>query len=378
MPKVLKLGFIGGGLSSSIGQIHFMSSQLDNRWKVVAGAFSRQNSVNKRTADTWNIAPSRVYDCWQSLVESEAESLDAVAVLAPPSEHAEIISSLFEKNIPVISEKPLAASVDQALSIEKTLRDNSGFLAVTFNYSGYPMIRELRAKILKSELGRIRKINFEMPQEAFLRVNANTGLTVKPQSWRMKDSMIPTICLDLGTHLHHLSSFLIDKEPLRTIAEYSNHSKHSCLTDDIMMWLEFDDSIKGSYWMSKSALGHRNGLRIRIYGEEASAEWVQMAPEELKICDKRGNHILIDRASKSHLSHEPRYNRYKAGHPSGFVEGFANLYSDISDALIEFRETGTHNSPYVYGMNHSLNGLKLFEASRISNKEKHWIELNLN
>jgi predicted dehydrogenase len=367
--KPLALGFIGGGLSSAIGQVHFGASQLDGKWKLEAGCFSRQPEFNIKTTNTWHINPNRSYDTWQDLIKNEAEKLDAIAVLTPTPDHLEIISALLDKNIPIICEKPLVSSLDELSPIQKALKQDKHFLAVTFNYSGYPMIRELRELIKNGALGQIKQIRFEVPQDAFVRSTPAKGNAV---SWRLKDGCLPTICLDLGVHLHHLAYFLLEEEPTHTMAEFSNYSSHIGLVDDILMWVKFGSGIKGSFWMSKAALGNRNGLKISLYGDKGSAHWVQINPEVLKLYDVSGTCTIIDRGGETLVCGAPRYNRYKAGHPAGFLEAFANLYSDIADSLIQFDETGKHNNPYVFGFDHSIKGLSLFTAACKSNKNRSW------
>ena len=371
----LCLGFIGGGLSSTIGQTHYAASRLDGRWQLVAGFFSRHREINLKTAETWHIPLDRLYESWQSLITSERDKLDAVVVLTPTPEHLDIVCALIDEGISIISEKPLVSSLEESNLINKTFQKSRNFLAVTYNYSGYPMVRELRERVRSGELGRLQQIHFEMPQEVFMRSSDTAGKTALPKSWRLKDSTIPTICLDLGVHLHHLAYFIIGKEPVRVIADFANYSIYPGLVDNVMMWLEYEDKMKGSFWMSKTALGNRNGLKLRLYGENGSAEWVQMHPEELRICYKDGTCITVDRASKTLKCNEMRYNRYKAGHPSGFVEAFANLYYDIADALIEYRSNDKHNNPYVFGIDHSIRGLELFAAARESDNDRCWKEL---
>ena len=371
----LSLGFIGGGLASSIGQSHFAASRLDGRWRLSAGFFSRQTEMNRKTAETWNVPQDRLYESWQDFVMTERDKLDAVVVLTPTPEHLEIVCALIDEGISIISEKPLVSSLEESDLINQAYQESRNFLAVTYNYSGYPMVRELRERIRNGELGRLQQIHFEMPQEVFMRSSDAAGKTATPQSWRLKDGTIPTICLDLGVHLHHLAYFMIGREPARVIAEFSNYSMHPGLVDNVMMWLEYEDEMKASFWMSKTALGNRNGLKLRLYGENGSAEWVQMNPEELRICYKDGTCITVDRAAKTLTCSETRYNRYKAGHPSGFIEAFANLYYDIADALIEYRKNGKHNNPYVFGIDPSIRGLELFAAARESDNDRCWKEL---
>lgn len=371
----LAIGFIGGGLSSTIGQIHFGACQLDARWKLVSGFFSRQSEINHKTAEAWNVPKDRLYESWQSFLAEEKNNLDAVAVLTPTPEHLDIVSALLNAKIPVICEKPLVSSLKEAESIDKCFQKSPNFMAVTYNYSGYPLVRELRELVRNGELGHLLQLQFEMPQEAFIRLSAAKEKTVSPKSWRLKDGEIPTISLDLGVHLHHLAYFITGKEPVRVMAEFSNYSQYSGLVDDIMMWLAYKDGMKGSFWMSKTAIGNRNGLKLRLYGDKGSAEWIQMRPEELQISYSDGRLTTIDRASKTFICEELRYNRYKAGHPSGFIEAFANLYYDIADALIEYRSRGAHNNPYVFGIEHSIRGLQIFSAARKSYNDSCWIKL---
>lgn len=377
MQGPFSLGFIGGGLSSAVGQVHFGASRLDGRWILDAGAFSRYSEMNCKTADTWNIPRDRLYESWQTFLESEADKLDAVVVITPTPGHSEIVCALLEQGVPVICEKSLASSLEEAYQIQKSLEKSQNFLAVTYNYSGYPMVRELRERIRNGELGDLKQIHFEMPQEGFIRSPAIAGKSAPPQSWRLKEGIIPNICLDLGDHLHHLAFFLTGMDPFRTMAEFSNFSEYPDLVDNVMMWLEYENGMKGSFWMSKTVIGHRNGLKLRLYGSEGSAEWLQSNPEELKISHKDGTCTTVDRSTKPQICGEARYNRFKVGHPSGFIEAFANLYSDIADALVEYRENGKHDNQYVFGLEHSLRGLTLFEAARMSHDERCWKELNL-
>jgi predicted dehydrogenase len=373
--NVFQLGFIGGGLSSSIGQTHLLASQLDGRWKLVSGFFSRKHVINTETANVWKIDQNRVYDSLQEFILSEKSKLDAVVVLTPAPDHVLTISKLLENGFSIICDKPLASTLEEGYEIQKKHRQYPNFFAVTYNYSGYPMVRELQDLIKNGSLGKIQKIHFEMPQEGFARISNTTGQLHPPKDWRLKDGLIPTICLDLGVHLHHLANFLINKDPIKVMGFFSNHSTYKNVLDDAMMWIEYEDEVTGSFWMSKTALGNRNGLRLRLFGTKGSAEWLQTDPENLYITYQDGTRTILDRASKVSISNKKRYNRYIAGHPAGFIEAFANLYSDVADALDSFYATGTHENNYVFDVDHSVKGLELLSAARESNDLKKWINL---
>ena len=211
--NIANLGFIGGGISSSIGNAHFMASQLDGRWKVVSGFFSRDIDISRETANIWNIEQSRAYSSLSDFIESEISVLDAVVVLTPAPNHVDVIISLLKAGIPIICEKPIVSSVKEAELIQEQLKKTPNFLAVTYNYSGYPMVREIRELVKNGKLGEIQKIHFEMPQEGFIRNSPVTKKLSPPKGWRLQDGAIPTICLDLGVHLHHLANFITNKNP---------------------------------------------------------------------------------------------------------------------------------------------------------------------
>jgi predicted dehydrogenase len=284
--------------------------------------------------------------------------------------HYENIRTLLECKIPVICEKPLVSTVDEAETLKSLAKES--FLVVTNNYSGYPMLRELKARIERGDFGDIINIRLQMPQETFMRPPKNINY---PQPWRLNDGSIPMICLDLGVHLHHLMVFLTGKEPLKVMAEFNSFSKYKVI-DDVNIWLEFDDSSKASMWMSKSALGHRNGMAVDVFGTKGSASWVQMKPEILNLAYFDGTKSVVDRGCECLVANLPRYARMTSGHPAGFIEAFANLYYDIADTLTQFKDHGTWSNPYVFGLEHALNGLKMFNQAGKAHETPNWVEVH--
>jgi predicted dehydrogenase len=195
-----------------------------------------------------------------------------------------------------------------------------------------------------------------------------------PQAWRLEDGPIPTILLDLAVHTHHLTHFVTGLNPSSVNADFHHDSIFDGIVDDAYLWVRYEKEFRASMWVSKSALGYRNGLKLRLFGEKASAEWLQEEPERLHIFNKDTTRTTYDRGNCAHPA-EIR-ERFKPGHPGGFVEAFANLYCDIADALEEFKEKGYHTNPYVFGWDHADNGLKLLDAANRSNQEKRWTDIN--
>jgi hypothetical protein len=158
------------------------------------------------------------------------------------------------------------------------------------------------------------------------------------------------------------------------MAEFNSFSKYDVI-DDVNIWLEFDDSSKASMWMSKAALGYRNGMAVEVFGTKCSALWVQMNPEVLNLSYFDGSKNIIDRGCECLVANDARYARMTSGHPSGFIEAFANLYYDIADSLEEFLETGSYNNPYVFGLEHALEGLNIFETAGNAHNAPNWLDL---
>ena len=369
----LRLGFIGGGMNSAVGSTHFIASQMDGLFRVEAGCFSRNSEVNLRTANKWNICSNRTYHSWQSLLETEQDSLDAVVVLTPTPDHPEQVMNALRMKYPVICEKALAACSTDAAMIDALERDMQGFLGVTYNYSGYPMLRELRAWIQDNRFGRVEQVQIEMPQEGFARLNQE-GNPFIAQQWRLVDGVIPTISLDLGVHLHHLIDFLTGAKPMKLVASHSSFGRYQQVIDNVNAIVCCSGGIECNLWYSKSALGYRNGLQIRVFGEQGAAEWRQMNPEVLLIHDNRGRTTKLDRASVDvKVAHLSRYNRFKAGHPAGFLEAFANLYADLAATLNGEQIEDNHR---IYSASYALEGLRFLEAMANSVRERRWVALD--
>lgn len=372
MPLVpLRIAFVGGALNSAVGYTHFNASRLDGHFRVEAGCFSRHQAQNEKTANTYGVSSDRVYSTWQDLLQEEQGRIDAIVILTPTPTHAEIAIAALDAGYPVICEKALGVSRDQCQVIQNSVLSNNGYLALTYNYSGYPMVRELQRMIAEGRLGKIHQIHIEMPQEGFLRLGAC------PQDWRLSDYAVPTVSLDLGVHVHHLIHFLTSgAKPLRLVGEQTSYGQFDGLIDNVYCIAQYEKDIRVVAWWGKTALGCRNGLRIRVYGSEGSAEWFQMDPENLRWADNNGHFFMLDRGSgEADIAQQQRYNRFKPGHPSGFIEAFANLYSDIASdlrRLINIEPLTPER--YVFGAAHARDGLDFLEKISYSSQVSEWVK----
>jgi predicted dehydrogenase len=359
--KPLRLAFVGGAPNSAVGYAHFVAARMDGLWDLQAGAFSRHPDVNANAAEVYGVPRERCFSGLSELLDQEHGNLDALSILTPTPDHYEMVLECLRRGVPVICEKALAMTSGEAKKIRDICLEKKGFLAVIYNYSGYPIVRELRGMIRDGMLGEILHFQAEMPQEGFLRVD-DQGNKPAPQSWRKTDGSVPTLHLDLAVHLHELVHYLIGQNPLEVVADQSSRGWFP-VVDNVNCLARYSGNVQGQFWFSKCALGHRNGLRLRIYGSKAAAEWYQLNPEELVLSFSDGRRQIFDRA---------RYTRFKAGHPAGFNEALANLYFDIHKALEKYKATGRQESEEVFGADLAVEGLCFLESMVKSCQTHAW------
>ena len=367
--KRFKLGVIGGGINSAVGRAHFCASRMDGNFEWHAGHFSRAKGVQEASMNAYGVGLSLVDENGKINLLTALEC-DAILVLTPTPDHAKTVKQLLSANIPVICEKSLATSTAELSTIPN--RDTN-FLAVMYNYTGYPMVREMRKLIENGSTGRILSFEADMPQEGYLRDGS------KPQLWRLKDGAIPMLHLDLGVHLHHMIRYLIGSKPISMTADQRTCSKFGVI-DSVNALVNYNNGMRGSMRFGKSSLGARNGLSISVHGEFGSLSWRQTDPENLYCATSTGVQRIIDRGDINCLEcNQARYQRFKVGHPAGFIEAMANVYDDIASHLGDYYELKKGESfwvnPEVGDWRTSMEGLQLMEAMVESAETGLWTGL---
>ena len=366
----IPIAIIGGGLNSAVGYAHFSAINLSNKFKIVAGSFSKSNETNKETSNVYGVSDEHLYSDYKTMLLSEQKNIEAVVILTPNNQHIEQIIYATELGIPIICEKALTTNYNEIERIKEL--GNSNFISVVFNYVCYPMVKELKQIIKRGELGKVTQVQIEMQQEGFLRLR--DGKPMKPQDWRLVDGIVPTISLDLGSHTYSIVKFLTDETPLETIATENSFGNFPNVIDDINSIIKYSNDVVCNMWYSKSALGSRNGLKVRVYGTEGSAEWLQSEPEYLKMADNSGKLYTLDRSSEqSTTASKLRYNRFKVGHPAGYIEALANFYEDASDDLENFKVG--NNDRITYGIEESEECILLLEAISKSAQKSSWTKI---
>ncbi len=340
--KRIRLGMVGGGQGAFIGEIHRIAARLDNRFELVAGALSSDNQRAHTSAEALGIDSKRSYSDFVDMARREAElkqGIEACVVVTPNHQHYRAAKAMLEAGIHVICDKPLTANLADAEALQQ-LADASGLVfAVTYNYSGYPMVREARELVASDALGELRLVQVEYPQD-WLATNIEAN-GQKQAAWRTDPAQAGAggSIGDIGSHAFHLAEFVSGLRCISLLADLKSFVPDRKLDDNAHVLLRFDNGARGMLWASQVATGHENGLRLRIYGEKAGLEWLQEEPNTLLLKPLGAPTQKITRGSAV-LGSDARYaTRLPAGHPEGFLEGFANLYREFADTLEARRDS---------------------------------------
>jgi len=336
----LKVAMVGGGINSAIGRVHEIAMKMDRRFELVSGCFSRDSAINKKSASQYGVDQQRTYPSLTSLLKEEAHEISAVVIATPIQSHFDQILKSLNGGVRVISDKPLVANPEQCRIIRREAEKLQIEVYCIYNYTGYPAVREMRRLVKEGAIGTVFKVMAEMPQDSYMRL-VNQNRVSEIQSWRLIDEEIACVTLDLFVHIHSLVAFICEGRvsQVRAFPRCVSGASNG-LIDEVDVFARYDNGMSLNAWYGKAAFGYRNGLSLRLFGTRGSLHWQQVDPEKLHFVDSAGNHASIDRlTSGENVWSLPRYQRFKAGHPAGFIEAFANYYYDIAESI----ETGCHS-----------------------------------
>lgn len=330
----IRLGMVGGGQGAFIGEVHRFAARLDDRFEFCAGALSADPERARESARELGIAADRTYVSFEEMarVESQREDgVQAVAIVTPNHLHFEPAKAMLAAGIHVICDKPLTNDYAQAQELAEIVSKSKAQFAVTYNYSGYPLVREAHHLVASGALGAIRLVQVEYPQD-WLATNIEAS-GQKQAAWRTDPARAGEggSIGDIGTHAFHLAGFVCGMQPTSLLADLTSFVPGRVLDDNAHILLRYASGARGMLWASQVAAGQENALRLRVYGETGSLEWFQENPNQL-FHRPLGEPMRTLTRGGSGLSASVA-TRIPAGHPEGFIEGFATLYSDFADLI---------------------------------------------
>lgn len=376
----LSLGMVGGGEGAFIGGVHRMAARLDDRWTLVAGAFSGDAGRSRAFGLDLGLSADRCYGDWRGMAQAEAarpDRIDAVAIVTPNHLHHPPARAFLDAGIAVICDKPLTTNLGDALDLADTVARSGTPFVLTHNYSGYAMVRQMRAMVAAGTLGAIRVVQAEYAQDWLA-----TALPGNKQAdWRGDPAQAgPGGALgDIATHAYHLATFVLGAAADQVSAETSRFVAGRRLDDDVQLRLRWAGGARGQLWASQVAVGAANGLRLRLYGEIGGLEWSQEDPDILRFTPLGEPPRILRRGGPGLSAAANAATRIPAGHPEGYLEGFARIYADAAD-LIAARKAGRPAPATALdlpGVTAGVEGVRFIEAAvRSAAADGRWTSLS--
>jgi predicted dehydrogenase len=360
----LQLAMVGGGPGSFIGAIHRYALRIDGRFDLVAGAFSRDEARNRMAAKELGLPPERCYGRWQDLLSSEAGKIDAVAIVTPNDTHLPISLRALKLGISVLCEKPATLSLAEAMRLKEAVQQADSIYGLAHTYLAYPLVTEAKLRILRGDIGRVRRADVRyvqgwLSEPLEQQGNQQAGWRTDPEKAGAGGALG-----DIGTHAFSLLEFVTGQKVQELTGQVNTVVPNRKLDDDAAALLRLENGGVGTLVASQICAGEANGLSIRVYGEKGSLTWRQEQPDRLHLAMPGGEEsILRAGTDTSSLTSEARDDlRTPSGHPEGYIEAFANLYGRFA------RKLGGEDI-WMPGIDEGVRGLAFVEAMLASSED---------
>lgn len=380
----IRLGMVGGGEGAFIGAVHRHAAWLDNRYELVAGAFSSSAEVSRRSGQALGLDPGRVYDDYAQMARLEAaraDGIEAVSIVTPNHMHAPVARAFLEAGIHVICDKPVTTNSADARALQALAEKHGLIFAVTHNYSAYPMVRQARAMVKEGVLGEIRVVQVEYAQDWLAEALEQSGQ--KQAEWRTDPARAGGGAIgDIGSHAWHLADTIVGAPVESLCAQMNTFVPGRAIDDDVQVLLRYAGGARGMLWASQVAPGNANELRIRVFGSKGGIEWRQQQPNELSWTPLGEPTRILARGGPATHPAARRMSRVPAGHTEGYIEAFASLYGEVAYHLLARHGGGAGGAPgeaWFPTIADGLRGVLFIETVQASSCEGGaWLPLPAN
>jgi predicted dehydrogenase len=376
----IRLGMVGGGSGAFIGAVHRMAARLDDQFELVAGALSSTPEKALASGLELGLDSARTYGSYKDMAIREArlkDGIEAVSIVTPNHVHFEAAKEFLKRGIHVICDKPLTYNLADARKLKKAADESKALFILTHNYTGYPMVRQAREMIANGEIGRIRVVQVEYAQDWLTEAAEQTG--AKQAVWRTDPAQSGAggSTGDIGTHAYNLASFVTGLTLESLAADLDSFVPGRRLDDNAHVMLRFAEGAKGMLWCSQVAPGNENGLKLRVYGEKGGLEWAQENPNLLWFTPFGEPKRLITRNGAGAGAAAARVSRIPGGHPEGYLEAFATIYTEAARAIQAHKAGRTVDEAVIYPtVDDGVKGVAFVEACVASSKKNGaWIKL---
>ncbi|MGE6193833.1 Gfo/Idh/MocA family protein [Aeromonas media] len=380
MKRRLRLGMVGGGQGAFIGAVHRLAARMDDHYELLAAALSADPANARSSALALGLDPARAYEDYARMAQAEAarpDGIEVVAITTPNHLHAPVARAFLEAGIHVICDKPLALTLAEGEELARLARQQRRLFALTHTYSGYPMVRHARELVAAGALGELRYVQVEYLQDWL--ANPIPPGQNKQADWRADPARAGRAgCLgDIGTHAYQLAAFITGQLPNEIAAELHSFVPGRLVDDHLQVWLRYPQGMRGSLNASQVASGEENRLQIRLYGDKASLIFRQEAPNELWLTPIGGasQRLTRGRVESDAARHA---SRVPAGHPEGYLEAFAQLYTDAALQIhaLAAGEAPPPESLALTTVEDGVAGMRFIETSLASHAANgRWLQL---
>lgn len=359
----LNWGMVGGGEGSQIGPAHRLGAALDGQFDFVAGALDHNPQAGRDYAISLGIDSDRAYGDWQEMLAGETkrdDRIDLVSVATPNATHFEITKGFLEAGIPVLCEKPMTMTVEEGEEIVRISEKTGTVCAVNYGYSGYSLVRHMKAMIARGDLGAVRVVVAEFSHGH----HADAADADNPRiRWRYDPAQagVSSQFADCGIHALHMASFVTGQEVKTLSADFASTISSRELEDDAMVNFRMDGGVVGRLWTSSIAVGRMHGLAIQVFGEEGGLRWAQEQPNQLIWTPTNGRNQIIERGEAGLSPEADRATRVTMGHAEGMPLAFANIYADLSE-VIRAKKAGRDADPAANLYPKAVDGLRSMAA----------------
>ena len=377
--KRIRLGMVGGGTGAFIGYVHRVASRIDGDYDLVAGALSSRPDVAKESGRNLGLAEDRIYTSYEEMAKAEAarpDGIEAVSIVTPNHMHFGPAKAFLEAGIHVICDKPITSTLEDARKLSAIKPANGARFLLTHNYTGYPLIRQARELVESGALGKIRVVQAEYPQDWLAEPVEQAG-NAPGAEWRTDPARSGAggAIGDIGTHAYNLLRFVTGLKTDAVSADLTSFVPGRRLDDNVHVMLRFEGGAKGMLWASQVAVGNENGLQLRVYGEKGGLEWRQDNPNYMWFTEFGKPRQLLTRGGSITGSPASTMNvRIPSGHPEGYLEAFATLYSQFAAVI---RGEGAAYEGLLPTLQDGVEGMQFIIASvQSSQNDGKWTKLD--